>query len=107
MAGIKTFTNTTGAALQIMLFIREGPEYYNQDGTVSFTLAPFEELDVSYGTDSNIYLNGILLFTIFQGSVYSSMQFVNEGGNVIDNALNMNSYITISLVNTVFVYEFH
>ncbi|SEO95375.1 hypothetical protein [Paenibacillus sp. OV219] len=106
MAGIKTFINTTEASLQMILFVRAGEEVYNQADAVPFTLGPLQTLDVSYGNDSNGFLNGILLFTIFQGSLYSKIQFATERGQSLDNALNTNSIITIILSNTDYVFEF-
>jgi hypothetical protein len=43
MAGTKTFVNDSPATLQITLFIREGDEPLNQDGTVSFILIPVKQ----------------------------------------------------------------
>ncbi|WP_233414515.1 right-handed parallel beta-helix repeat-containing protein [Thermaerobacillus caldiproteolyticus] len=103
MAGTKTFINTSLATLQITLFIREGNDPINQDGTVSFTLNPEETQTITYGNDQNSFLNGILLFTIFQGDLYSKMQFVTVSGSELDNLLNTNNVITITKELTDYV----
>ncbi|SDX56348.1 hypothetical protein [Paenibacillus sp. CF384] len=103
MAGIKTFVNTTGAALDITLFIRAGFEPYNQYGTESFTLGPYGTEEVAYGDDNNKFLNGILIFTIFEGDLYSKMQFVVTVESDFDALINTNSTLTYTLVNTDYV----
>jgi hypothetical protein len=96
MAGTKTFVNTSPATLQITLFVREGNEPFNQDGTVSFTLDPGETKAVTFGNAQNSFLNGILFFTIFGGDLYSKIQFVIEKESELDDLLNTNSTITIT-----------
>lgn len=96
MAGTKTFVNDSPATLQITLVIREGDEPLNQDGTVSFILDPGETEVITYGNDINSFLNGILLFTIFKGDLYSKTQFVIEKESELDDLLNINSVITIT-----------
>ena len=96
MAGIKTFINNSQATLQITLFIREGDNPINQDGTSSFALNPGESKIITYGNDQNIFLNGVLLFTIFQGDLYSKIQFVTLRESELDNLLNTNNEITIT-----------
>lgn len=99
----KTFINNSGATLQVTLFVRQGSETFNQDGTVSFTLNPFQRLTVPYGSDQNPFLNGILLFTIFQNDLYSKIQFVTARGSELDNVLNTNQFISISKIITDFL----
>jgi hypothetical protein len=96
MAGTKTFVNTSPATLQITLFVREGNEPLNQDGTVSFMLDPGETEVVTFATEQNSFLNGILFFTLFEGDLYSKIQFVIEIGSELDALLNKNSTITIT-----------
>lgn len=100
----KTFVNNTQATLQMTIFVRQGLLPWNLDGTVSFTLAPSETLIVSYGDEVNTLLNGILLFTIYEGDLYSKMQFVTEVASELDNLLNTNTTISITMVITDFVY---
>ncbi|WP_313891856.1 hypothetical protein [Psychrobacillus sp.] len=92
----KMFINNSLAKFEITIFIREGELPYNQDGTVSFTLNPGEAQTVPYGSDQNIFLNGILFFTIFEGDLYSKMQFVTLSESELDDLLNTNDTIIIT-----------
>ena len=98
----KTFMNNSSATLQITIFIREGTNPLNQDGTVSFTLDPGETETVIYGTVENIFLNGILLFTIVE-DLYSNIQFVTLANSELDELLNTNDVITITKQQTDYV----
>lgn len=99
----KTFVNNTLSTLQITIFVREGEQPYNQDGTVSFSLNPGETKIISYGNDINTFLNGIILFTIFNGDLFSSVKFVTINSSELDNLLNTNTTITITKVQTDYV----
>ncbi|MFP5108864.1 hypothetical protein ACSU6B_19165 [Neobacillus sp. C211] len=99
----KIFINNSPATLQITLFIRQGESPVNQDGTISFTLNPSQTLTVTYGDTQNIFLNGILLFTIFAGDLYSKIQFVTVRRSELDNLLNTNNVITITKELTDYV----
>jgi hypothetical protein len=103
MPGVKTFINTTGATLQVTLFARIGTDPVNQGGTTSFTLDPGETETVVYGDAENPDLNGLLFFTIFNGDLYSKIQFVTVASSELDNLLNENNVITITDVNTDYV----
>jgi hypothetical protein len=99
----KTFVNNTLATLQITLFVRQGENPVNQDGTVSFILNPGQTQIITYGDEQNHNLNGITLFTIFEGDLYSNIQFVTISGSELDNLLNTNDVITITKVQTDYV----
>lgn len=99
----KTFVNNTLATIQITLFVREGAFPFNQDGTVSFTLNPGETETVTYGSVTNMFLNGLTLFTILEGDLFSSVKFVTTSSSELDNLLNTNTIITINKVQTDFV----
>ncbi len=96
MAGVKTWVNLSPATLQVSLFVRQGVQPTDQDGTVAFTLDPGQTLDVPYGNEQNSLLNGISLFTIFQNDLYSKVQFVTARESELDNLLNLNDVLTIS-----------
>jgi hypothetical protein len=96
----KTFVNNSLATLQITIFIREGTNPVNQDGSLSFTLSPGQSLLVEYGTETNIFLNGFVLFTIFEGDLYSKVQFTTVVGSELDDLLNTNDTITFTKVLT-------
>lgn len=102
----KTFVNNTLATLQVTIFVREGELPFNQDGTVSFTLNPRETLTVPYGNDENIFLNGIILFTISEGDLFSSVQLVTLQSSELDDLLNINETIFIEKVQTEYVLTF-
>lgn len=99
----KIFINNSLATLQITLFIRQGANPVNQDGTSSFTLNPGQTLTITYGDAQNTFLNGILLFTIFAGDLYSKIQFVTVSGSELDDLLNTNDTVTIAKVLTDYV----
>jgi len=99
----KTFVNSSPATLVITIFIREGTNPVNQDGSETFTLAPGESLLVEYGTEINTFLNGFVLFTIFAGDLYSKVQFTTVQSSELDNLLNENDTITFTKVNTDYV----
>ncbi|MBT2730211.1 right-handed parallel beta-helix repeat-containing protein [Bacillus sp. ISL-75] len=99
----KTFINNSPATLQITLFIRQGANPVNQDGTSSFTLNPGQTLTITYGDAPNIFLNGILMFTIFAGDLYSKIQFVTVSGSELDDLLNTNDTVTITKELTDYV----
>ncbi|WP_438346947.1 right-handed parallel beta-helix repeat-containing protein [Paenibacillus sp. FA6] len=103
MAGIKTFINNDQGVLQITLFVRQGADPINQDGTATFTLNPGQTMSVQFGNESNPFLNGLTLFTIFAGDLYSKIQFVTVRESELDNLLNTNDVITISKVLTDYV----
>jgi len=103
MPPVKTFINNSAAILQMTLFVRQGTLPFNQDGTVSFTLNPQQTLDIEYGSDQDPFLNGLSLFTIFEGDLYSKIQFVTVAESLLDNLLNTNNVITITSVQTDYV----
>jgi hypothetical protein len=99
----KTFINNSPATLQITLFIRQGDNPVIQDGTSSFTLNPGQTLTITYGDAENNFLNGILLFTIFEGDLYSKIQFVTVSGSELDDLLNTNDTVSITKELTDYV----
>ncbi|MBU0940687.1 MAG: hypothetical protein KKD36_04545 [Bacteroidetes bacterium] len=100
---VKTFVNTSLATLVITIFIREGTNPVNQDGSESFILGPGESLLVEYGTEENTFLNGFVLFTIFAGDLYSKVQFTTVQGSELDNLLNENDTISFTKIDTDYV----
>lgn len=103
MAGVKTFINNTDASFQVILFIRAGENPVNQDGVEIFTLAPGETREVTFGDANNSFLNGISLFTIANGDLFSSVQFVTVESSLLDNLLNTNDTLTITQEQTNYV----
>ncbi|CAM5220431.1 hypothetical protein UACE39S_05183 [Ureibacillus acetophenoni] len=72
--------------------------------TVIFDLLPGETETVTYGDDQNVFLNGIILFTINLGDLYNKVQFITELESELDNLLNTNDQITISEFETDYVF---
>lgn len=103
MAGVKNFINDSAATLQITLFVRQGEDPVNQDGTVSFVLNPNQTETITYGDEQNNFLNGILIFTIHEGDLFSKMQYVTVSGSELDDLLNTNSDLTITQVGADYV----
>ena len=101
----KTFINNTLATFQITLFVREGVFPYNQAGTVTFSLDPGETETVTYGDDTNIFLNGLTMFTIYDGDLFSSVKFVTATMSELDDLLNTNDTVTITKVETDYVFS--
>ena len=93
MAGRKLFVNNTGKDLQVTLFIRASENPVNSAGTQAFRLSSSQQSWVNYGTDQNIYLNGISLVGYFNGQVAGTQDFVVNRGSSLDNELNMNNRV--------------
>ncbi|AGX06760.1 MULTISPECIES: hypothetical protein [Bacillaceae] len=99
----KTFNNRSAATLQIALLVRQGENPANFDGDVYFTLAPGQTRTITYGNAQNVFLNGIVLSTNFNGDIYNKTQIVTERGSQLDNLLNTNSIIDILPISTDYV----
>jgi hypothetical protein len=99
----KTFNNRSAAALQITLLVRQGDNPANFDGEVTFTLAPGQTRTIMYGNAQNVFLNGIVLSTNFNGDIYNKTQIVTRRGSQFDNLLNTNSIIDIIPISTDYV----
>ena len=99
----KTITNTTNATLQLTLFVRQGDIPYLNSDTVSVELLPGETELVSYGDASNPYLNGVIMFTIFENNLYSKVQFITALQTELDTLLNTNNIFTITEVDSDYV----
>ena len=102
MAGHKTFVNQTGDRLAVTLYIRSGSDPATQAGTQDFSLGPNASEDVSYGSDSDIYLNGLSVASILNGQVSGAQDFVATRGSALDDLFNRNSIIQINFANEGF-----
>ncbi|CAM5207976.1 hypothetical protein UACE39S_00328 [Ureibacillus acetophenoni] len=100
----KTFVNNSPATLEMIIAVREGDSPFLNSSFVSFTLLPGETETVTYGDAENPFLNGIILFTIYLGDLYSKVQFITELGSELDNLLNTNNQIIVTKVETDYVY---
>ena len=96
MAGRKLFINNTAHRLDVTLFVRSGPDPANSAENQKFELGPHERDWVTYGDDTNIYLNGLGLVAFTGGDVVATQEFVvTTRGNSLDDKLNTNNVIEI------------
>lgn len=89
MAGVKLFINSTPVNLNVTLVIRMGDNPANTAGRQSFSLSPGQESWITYGNDSDVYLNGVSVVSIANGAVTGEQEFVVQRGGDLDNVLNM------------------
>jgi len=84
MPGHKLFTNASSSDLMITLLVRGGDDPANSAGTIVFRLNAGQQVNQSYGSDTDsIFLNGLAVQIIQRGSPF-------------DNLLNTNNAITFS-----------
>jgi hypothetical protein len=96
MPGRKLFINSTPNTLTTTIAIRSGANPSNTAGKQTFTLNPKQQSWIDYGTNSDIYLNGLSIVMIANGAVIGEQEFVIQRGSSLDNMLNMNNVITFS-----------
>ena len=61
MSGKKTFNNNTKMYVNVTLLIRQGTDIHKPSLTQTFSMEPGQTgLVVTYGSSSNIYLNGLV-----------------------------------------------
>ncbi len=102
MAGVKKLINRTGNDLRVILTVREGESPSQTAGTVEVDLAAGRDEEtgvdmsrqiVTYGDETNIYLNGIETQMIVKGAAVGERRLVVIRGSGLDNALNTNDTI--------------
>ena len=96
----KTFHNNSNQFLHVTLLIRQGNNIQKPSLEQEFTLDPGESKNVSYGNNSNIYLNG-LVFNWKDKNLQAMMtkrQEVIATGSAptFDWVLNTHSILTIN-----------
>ncbi len=101
--GIKTFTNNTGDTLQVYLFVRAGSTPGCIRRRVGFTLIANESKTISYGSDADPFLDGILAYQNSNGQYICTKICVTVRGSVADNLLNTNNTIFFCLTNSSIV----
>lgn len=92
----KTFNNQTQKEIRVTLFVRASDNPANNAGQQRFDLGRGQSQTVAYGDSVNIYLNGISLASVSDGSIVGEQVFVITRGSDLDNQLNMNSVVNIS-----------
>lgn len=103
MAGQKTFINNTKQTINVTLLIRQGNDIQKPSLEQEFQIAPGEKKPVTYGSSTNIYLNGL----VFEWKDTTSQSLNNDRQEVIatgvaptfDWVLNTHSIITINAVS--------
>lgn len=102
MAGMKKLINRTGEKLEVTLLVRQGDEPGSSSGSVVVRLAagPDEKTGVDrsvqvvhYGTDTDIYLDGLEVALEADGATVNQRRIVVKRGGGLDNALNTNDCI--------------
>lgn len=102
MAGMKKLINRTGEKLEVTLLVRQGDEPGSSGGSVVVRLAagPDEKTGVDrsvqvvhYGTDTDIYLDGLEVALEADGATVNQRRIVVKRGGGLDNALNTNDCI--------------
>jgi hypothetical protein len=107
MAGVKTFANQTDAPLTMTLFVRAGDNPANYAGTMAFSLNPHESKTIEYGNAQNVYVNGYVLISAFNGEIMTKQEVVTVRGCPLDNQFNMNSKFEVGLQAGTFVINAH
>jgi hypothetical protein len=103
MAGQKTFINKTSQTINVTLLIRQGNDISKPSLEQEFQLGPNEKKPVTYGNNTNIYLNGL----VFEWKDIPSQSLNTDRQEVIatgvsptfDWVLNTHSVITINGVS--------
>ncbi len=101
--GIKTFTNNTGSALQVYLFVRAGSNPGCIRRRIGFTLIANKSKTIAYGSDTDPFLDGILAYQNSNGQYICTKMCVTARGSTADNLLNTNNTILFSLTNSSIV----
>ncbi|MBV8633110.1 MAG: hypothetical protein JO002_01345 [Burkholderiaceae bacterium] len=96
MSGRKTIINNTPRDVSVTLAIRAGDNPANSAGRQTVTIKAHSQTQVTYGNDSNIYLNGLSVVAVGSDGVFGEQEFVVTRGAAIDNLLNMNSVIVLN-----------
>jgi hypothetical protein len=96
MAGQKTFINNTSRDIAVTIVVRAGDDPSHTAGSQNLTVNANSQQQVSYGNDSNIYLNGLSLTPVSPDGLFGEVSFsVTTRGSPIDNALNTNSVMVL------------
>ncbi|WP_118974602.1 hypothetical protein [Taibaiella koreensis] len=100
MSGKKTFVNKSNQYVNVTLLIRQGDNIQKPSLEQTFSLNAGETKTVTYGDNSNIYLNGL----VFQWKDATTQSMSTDRQEVIatgtmptfDAVLNTHSVITIN-----------
>jgi hypothetical protein len=102
MPGKKLFINHTRHELRVILTIRKGEDPAATAGTQDFTLAAgpdavtgedLSQQEITYGSATDIYLNGIETQLITDGAAVGKRDLVVRRGSPMDDQLNTHSIV--------------
>lgn len=101
--GIKSFTNNTGSALHVCIFVRAGSQPGCVLRCICFCLIANETKVITYGNECNPFLDGVKAYQCTNGQYLCTKTCVTERGSDADNLLNTNSKIYFCLENSSIV----
>jgi hypothetical protein len=99
MAGVKTVINRSSVPVRVTLLGRSGdnPNISTEhQGTAH--IGAGQQTSITYGNDSNPYLNGVVLqFSDASSTIEQSLEVFQRGGSgTLDGKLNTNSILEIT-----------
>lgn len=95
--GIKSFTNNTGSALKVCLYVRAGVTPGCVRKCMVFTLIVNETKVITYGCDEDPFLDGIKVCQCSKGQSVCTKLRVTTRGSSVDKLLNTHSHLLLSL----------
>ncbi len=103
MAGRKLFTNRSPYGMAVTLVVRASADPRDQAGTKEFFLGSQQSQWQEYGSNVNIYLNGIKLAAVFNGQMLGQQYIVIARGSDLDNQLNMRNGVDFAFASNTFM----
>jgi|SRR5580698_1404428 hypothetical protein len=103
MAGRKLFTNRTPHKVAITLVIRKSADPRDTAGTKDFFLNSGQSEWQEYGNNSDVFLNGIKLASVFNGQMVGQQYIVIVRGSPLDNELNTRNGVDFMFDKTFFL----
>lgn len=93
----KLFINNTEYLIQGTLAVRKGSDRGNALYTVSFTINPRTQQNVSYGDVHNPHADGLEISAIENGIIVLTEQINMQEGGISDKEFNLNDTIYINM----------
>jgi hypothetical protein len=103
----KTLVNSSTQQITVTLLVRSGADPAAQAGSVSAKIAAGASKAVTYGTPTNIYLNGVSVTSGSAGDIYSQQATITTAGSTLDSTLNSNSFVVFTLTDSAFEITGH
>lgn len=99
MAGVKTVINRSSVPLRVTLLGRSGdnPNISSEHQGTAY-IGASQQTSITYGNDSNPYLNGVVLqFSDASSAIEQSLEVFQRGGaGTLDGKFNTNSIFEIT-----------